>query len=91
MKRYFSQPGTLFIMLFLQARKDLDFSFAGLKNSFRLAVSKAVDDDEEERRRNSSEIEGGKVRWLATHFVIGGWCMVAWFGGWQLVAVVGVR
>ncbi|CAN0447969.1 unnamed protein product, partial [Laminaria digitata] len=30
----------------MQARKDLDFSFAGLKNSFRLAVSKAVEDDE---------------------------------------------
>lgn len=56
-----------FLLWCLQARKDLDFSFAGLKNSFRLAVSKAVDDDEEQQRRNSI-IESGwrKVGWLAS-------------------------
>lgn len=28
----------------LQSRKDCDFSFAGLKNAFRLAVTQAVED-----------------------------------------------
>ena len=33
-----------------QSRKDLDFSFAGLKNSFRLAVTRAVEEEEEAAR-----------------------------------------
>lgn len=38
-----------------QSRKDLDFSFAGLKNSFRMAVTKAV---EEEDARNAQAAAG---------------------------------
>lgn len=47
-------------VLFFQSRKDLDFSFAGLKNSFRMAVTKAVDDHHERRKEGSvaEEVSG---------------------------------
>lgn len=35
-----------------QSRKDLDFSFAGLKNSFRMAVTKTVEENDEKTREN---------------------------------------
>lgn len=41
----------------LQARKDCDFSFAGLKNSFRLAVVRAVDDFEQQQQQQEHEQE----------------------------------
>lgn len=35
-----------------QSRKDLDFSFAGLKNSFRMAVTKTVEENDKKTREN---------------------------------------
>eukprot|EP00903_Cladosiphon_okamuranus_P009231 g8812.t1 len=42
----------------MQSRKDLDFSFAGLKNSFRMAVTRAVEEEDDARRDRGGEAAG---------------------------------
>lgn len=49
-----------------QSRKDLDFSFAGLKNSFRMAVTRAVEEDD------ARKAPGGPVAAGASSAVGGG-------------------
>ncbi|CAM9137282.1 unnamed protein product [Ectocarpus sp. 13 AM-2016] len=45
-------PSAVPLAVPMQSRKDLDFSFAGLKNSFRMAVTKTVEENDKKTREN---------------------------------------
>ncbi|CAN0198562.1 unnamed protein product, partial [Ectocarpus sp. 12 AP-2014] len=45
-------PSAVPLAVPMQSRKDLDFSFAGLKNSFRMAVTKTVEENDTKTREN---------------------------------------
>eukprot|EP00752_Nemacystus_decipiens_P009626 g8601.t1 len=55
-------PSAVPLAVPMQSRKDLDFSFAGLKNSFRMAVTRVVEEKEKEARK----YQGGAEANVAT-------------------------
>lgn len=55
-------PVPVAVLLFpSQSRKDLDFSFAGLKNSFRMAVTRAVEEEDARKAQGGAEANADPV------------------------------